>query len=109
MLLIAHFSVTTTDGIGSLFVFLTAFQLIVWRRNPGARQTLLMGLVLGGLLLSKLYTPPELLLAFVLMLVLRRDSGWNGWRELNWKPALVAWLSRYSRFGREIHLIEHRM
>ena len=88
--LIAHFSVTTTDGIGSLFVFLTAFQLIVWRRNPGARQTLLMGLVLGGLLLSKLYTPPELLLAFVLMLVLRRDSGWNGWRELNWKPALAA-------------------
>ena len=32
-----------------------------------------MGLVLGGLLLAKLYTPPEFLLALLLMLVLRRE------------------------------------
>ena len=49
-----------------------------------------MGLVLGGLLLAKLYTPPEMLLALMLMLVLEKDGGWNSFRNLNWKPALAA-------------------
>jgi hypothetical protein len=88
--IIANFSVTTTDGIGALFVFLTACQLVTWRRNPSRVQTVLMGLVLGGLLLSKLYTPPEMLLALVLMLLLRKDGGWNSLRTLNWKPTLAA-------------------
>ena len=88
--LIANFSVTTTDGIGALFVFLTACQVVSWRRNPNRTQTALMGLVLGGLLLAKLYTPPEMLLALALMLVLRRDGGLNSLRSLNWKPALAA-------------------
>ena len=88
--LIAHFSVTTTDGIGALFVFLTACQLVSWRRNPSPRQTALLGLVLGGLLLAKLYTPPEFLLALMLMLVLRRERGWLGPRQWNWKPMLAA-------------------
>jgi 4-amino-4-deoxy-L-arabinose transferase-like glycosyltransferase len=88
--LIAHYSVTTTDGIGALFVFLTAFQLVLWRSNPGIKQTVLMGLVLGGLLLAKLYTPPEVLLALVLMLVLRREGGLKRIRNLNWTPALAA-------------------
>jgi len=88
--LIANFSVTTTDGVGALFVFLTAWQFVVWRRNPGHTQTVVMGLVLGGLLLAKLYTPPEMLLALVLMLLLREDGGWNRLRNLNWKPALAA-------------------
>ena len=35
--LIAHFSVTTTDGIGALFVFLTACQMVLWRRSPEPR------------------------------------------------------------------------
>ena len=102
--LIAHFSVTTTDGIGALFVFLAAFQLVRWRRNPTRKQTVLMGLVLGGLLLAKLYTPPEMLLALILMLVLRRmTAGLSSLRSLNsappranrhgsvpWKPMLAA-------------------
>ncbi len=88
--LIANFSVTTTDGIGALFVFLTASQVVLWRRNPGAKQTVLMGLVLGGLLLAKLYTPPEFLLALVLMLVLRREGGLNPPRKWNWRPVLLA-------------------
>jgi hypothetical protein len=88
--LIANFSVTTTDGIGALFVFLTTCQVVSWRRNPNRTQTVLMGLVLGGLLLAKLYTPPEMLLALALMLVLRRDGGLNSLRSLNWKPALAA-------------------
>jgi hypothetical protein len=86
--LIAHFSVTTTDGMGALFVFLTAYQFVLWRRKPGPMQTIIMGLVLGGLLLSKLYTPPEVLLALVLMLVIRRDCGQR--TRLNWRPALAA-------------------
>jgi hypothetical protein len=88
--LIANFSVTTTDGIGALFVFLTACQLVLWRRNPRRRQTVLMGLVLGGLLLAKLYTPPEMLLALVLMLLLRKDGEWNRLGNLSWKPTLAA-------------------
>ena len=88
--LIANFSVTTTDGIGALFVFLAAFQLVRWRRDPSRKQTVMMGLVLGGLLLAKLYTPPEVLLALLLMLLLREDGGWNQLRSLNWKPALAA-------------------
>jgi hypothetical protein len=88
--LIANFSVTTTDGIGALFVFLTASQLVLWRRDPSGKQTVLMGLVLGGLLLAKLYTPPEMLLALVLMLLLRKGGGWNRLGSLNWKPMLAA-------------------
>jgi hypothetical protein len=88
--IIAHFSVVTTDGIGALFVFLAAWQLVRWRRNQSRAQTAIIGLVMGGMVLAKLYTPPEVLLALVLMLVLRQDGGWNGWRSLNWKPTLAA-------------------
>ena len=86
--LIAHFSVATTDGIGALFVFLTAYQLVLWKRKSGRRKTVIMGLVLGGLLLAKLYTPPEVLLALVLMMLLRRDCGQKG--RVNWRPTLAA-------------------
>jgi len=86
--LIANFSVTTTDGIGALFVFLTAYQFVRWRRKSGRSQTIIMGLVLGGLLLAKTYTPPEFLLALVLMLVIKRDCGQQ--TRLNWRPALAA-------------------
>jgi hypothetical protein len=88
--LIAHFSVATTDGIGTLFIFLTAFQLVRWRHQPNWLNTVLMGLVLGGLLLAKFYAPPLVLLALALMLVLKpevvtwRPSQWN------WKPMLAA-------------------
>ena len=88
--LIAHFSVATTDGIGTLFIFLTAFQLVRWRHRPNWLNTVLLGLVLGGLLLAKFYAPPLVLLALALMLALkpegisRRPSQWN------WKPTLAA-------------------
>ncbi len=100
--LIAHFSVTTTDGIGALFVFLTACQVVLWRRNPSRGQTVLMGLVLGGLLLAKLYTPPEMLLALVLMLVLRRDAtlaslAWNRLRAARSESGSQRWRRWASR------------
>jgi len=88
--LIAHFSVTTTDGVGTLFVFLAAYQFVRWRRKSGRNQTILMGLVLGGLLLAKHYTPPEFLLALALMLLIPRDCRQRS--RLNWGPALTAFL-----------------
>jgi len=90
--LIANFSVATTDGIGTLFIFLVAFQLIRWRQKPNWLQTTLLGLALGGLLLAKFYAPPLVLLALLLMLVLKPDR-WT-WRPLqwNWSAALVALL-----------------
>ncbi len=88
--LVAHFSVAATDGIGALFIFLTACQVARWRSDPSRKQTVLMGLILGGLLLAKMYTPPEALLAFVLMLVLGRDRMLWWPREWNWRPAMGA-------------------
>ena len=37
--LIANYSVVTTDGIGTLFIFLVAFQLVRWRNQPSWLQT----------------------------------------------------------------------
>ncbi len=88
--LIAHFSVAATDGIGALFIFLTACQVVRWRSNPSRNQTVLMGLILGGLILAKMYTPPEFVLALGLMLVLGRDRVLPTPRDWNWKPALWA-------------------
>ena len=88
--LIAHYSVVTTDGIGTLFIFLVAFQLVRWRRQPSWLQTAFMGLALGGLLLAKFYAPPLVLLALLLMLVLQPEGV--SWRpsQWNWKPTLAA-------------------
>ena len=88
--LIAHFSLATTDGIGTLFIFLTAFQLVRWRHNPNWLQTLLMGLALGGLLLAKFYAPPLVLLGLALMLVLKPEGASLGPAQWNWKPTLLA-------------------
>jgi len=88
--LIAHFSVATTDGIGALFIFLVAVQLIRWRHRRTAAQAALMGLALAGLLLSKFYAPPLVLLALLLMLLLDPQQARLFTTRLNWKPALAA-------------------
>lgn len=88
--LIAHFSVATTDGIGTLFIFLVAWQLVRWRHAQHVANTIVMGLLLGGLLLSKFYAPPLVLLALVLMLIVRPDEGHWLALPLNWKLALAA-------------------
>jgi 4-amino-4-deoxy-L-arabinose transferase-like glycosyltransferase len=88
--LLAHFSVATTDGIGALFIFLVAIQLVRWRRRPTQSQTLLMGFALAGLLLSKFYAPPIVALALLLMLVLDRSGTRLFSSRWNWKPALAA-------------------
>ena len=90
--LIAHFSVATTDGIGALFIFLVAMQLIRWRHRRTAAQTVLMGLALGGLLLAKFYAPPLVLLTLLLMLFLGREQNRLFSLKINWKPALGAFV-----------------
>jgi len=88
--LIANFSVVTTDGIGTLFIFLAAFQLVRWRHRPNWTQVVLMGLALGGLLLSKFYAPPLVLLALALMLILKPEGVSRRPSQWNWKPMLAA-------------------
>jgi hypothetical protein len=88
--LIAHFSLATTDGLGALFVFLAAFQLVRWRRRPSSANTALMGLVLGALLLAKFYAPPLVLLALGLMVVLTPWGLSLAPRNWNWKAMLGA-------------------
>ena len=75
---IAHFSLATTDGIGTLMIFAAAVQFVVWRRDPSRWQTMLLGLALGGLLVSKFYTLPM----FVLVLALGMVRPERPWRKL---------------------------
>ena len=88
--LIAHYSVATTDGIGTLFIFLVAFQLIRWRHKPNWTQTILLGLSLGGLLLAKFYAPPLVFLALALMLTLKPTGIARSPAQWNWKPTVTA-------------------
>ena len=88
--LIAHYSVATTDGIGTLFIFLVAFQLVRWRHKPNWLQTILLGLALGGLLLAKFYAPPLVFLALVLMLTLTPTGIARSPGQWNWKPTVAA-------------------
>jgi 4-amino-4-deoxy-L-arabinose transferase-like glycosyltransferase len=74
---IAHFSLATTDGIGALMVFATAISLVAWSHNPSRLQTVLLGLVMGGLLLAKFYTFALFGLAIVLVLFLRPKWAWR--------------------------------
>jgi len=90
--LIANFSVATTDGIGTLFIFLVAWQLVRWRHEPNWFQTALLGLALGGLLLAKFYAPPLVLFALVLMLILKPEGYSLRPLQWNWKPTLAALL-----------------
>ena len=87
---IAHFSMITTDGAGTLMIFATAIQLVRWRRDPTWSQTAVLGVVLGLLLLAKFYTPPMFLIAVGWMLVLKPGNFVLNPREWNWRKTAVA-------------------
>jgi len=85
--LIAHFSLAATnDGALTLTLFGTVFQLCRWRRDQSGSQTVLLGLVLGALLISKASSLPFFAATIALMLVLKpsliaiRPAEWN-WRQ----------------------------
>lgn len=87
---IAHFSLITTDGAGTLMIFATAVQLVRWRRNPSRSQTVLLGVTLGLLLLAKFYTPPMFLIAVAWMLVLKGEGVSLNPRQWNWRETGAA-------------------
>jgi hypothetical protein len=87
--LIAHFSLATIDGAGALFLFASVVQLIRWRRNPSRRQTLLLGVLLGGLLIAKFNGPPMFALALIMVLFSNVPAPrWHP-RHWRWQPALT--------------------
>jgi len=74
--LVAHYSVATTDGAGTLFTFLAVMMLVRWWRRPDWPRTLALGGALGLALIAKLNTLPMVLMVLGLTLVLRRE--WLG-------------------------------
>jgi hypothetical protein len=88
--LIAHFCLTTTDGVATLMIFATSVQLMRWRKHPSQAQTLLLGLVLGLLLLAKHSTPPFFVMSLMFMLVAQPGAYCFSWRRWNWRPAAAA-------------------
>ena len=89
---IAHFSLATTDGAATLFIFLTAVFLLRWRANPSLANTICLGVVLGGLLLSKFSTPVILVMALSWMLILSREGIVSKPWKWNWGKTLIALL-----------------
>jgi 4-amino-4-deoxy-L-arabinose transferase-like glycosyltransferase len=89
---IAHFSLATTDGVATLFIFVTAVFLLRWRARPSLVNTACFGVLLGLLLLSKFSTPVMFGMALLWMLVLSpRGIVVKPW-HWNWGKALIALL-----------------
>ena len=86
--LIAHFSLATMDGSAALTVFLVVLQLARWRKHPDVKQTALLAVALGLMLMSKFYAPPLFLLALYLM-TLNTADGQKHSRAWHWKHALA--------------------
>jgi hypothetical protein len=84
--LIANFSITCNDGALALITFVTAMQVVYWRRTQSWGRTVALGLILGALLATKFSTPVIFALAVALVLVLKtagvswKPQGWN-WRK----------------------------
>jgi hypothetical protein len=90
--LIAHFSVATTDGAAALLIFSTAWLLVQWRRTPNWRNTILLGVILGLLLLAKFSTAVTFVLALLWMLPLGPDKVQAHPAKWNWSKTAAAML-----------------
>ncbi|MGA9801230.1 MAG: glycosyltransferase family 39 protein [Terriglobales bacterium] len=90
--LIAHFSMATTDGAATLFIFATAWALVQWRRQPTWKSTFGFGLLLGLLLLAKFSTAPMFVLALLWMLPLGTDKIMQAPKRWNWSKTATALL-----------------
>ena len=91
--LVAHYSLATTDGAGTLFTFLGVMQLVRWWRRPDWKQTLLLAAALGLMLIAKLNTMPMVLLALGLALILRPGAAATGTLAelIVWRPGSWNW------------------
>jgi 4-amino-4-deoxy-L-arabinose transferase-like glycosyltransferase len=72
--LVAHFSLATVDGAATLLLFATAVALLRWRARPFWAETVWLGIVLGGFLISKFSAPPMVALASGVM-TMHRPAG----------------------------------
>lgn len=88
--LIAHFSIASTDGAATLFVFAVAWGLIGWRHHPSWIRTVWFSLLLGLMLLVKFSTAPMFLLALLWMLILGSERILRDPRRWNWGKAAAA-------------------
>ncbi len=88
--LIAHFSLATTDGAATLFIFAAAACLWRWRERPTLANTAGFGFLLGLLLLSKFSTPVMFLLAVLWMLILKPNGVALSPLRWNWGKTLMA-------------------
>ena len=85
--LIAHFSLATIDGIGTLFFFASVWLFLRWWRDPSHRNLLLLSLELGFFLLSKFNSPP--IVGLILLFVLAR--GVKSQARFQWNPKQWQW------------------
>jgi hypothetical protein len=81
--LIAHFSLATPDGMATLLLFAVAIQFAHWRRNASLRQTAILGILLGGLVVTKLSGLP-IVVTTVLMVLVTRQKG-IAFQPMNWR------------------------
>ena len=88
--LIGHFSLATTDGAATLLIFAVAWQLVRWRNAPNWRQTLVLALLLGLMLLAKFSTAVRFVLALLWVLVLKPDGMVANPLRWNWKKTIAA-------------------
>jgi hypothetical protein len=87
--LIANFSITCNDGALALITFVTALQVVYWRRTQSWGRSIALGLVLGALLATKFSTPVIFILAIGLVLVLKPAGVTWKPREWNWRKAVA--------------------
>jgi hypothetical protein len=86
--LIANFSITCNDGAVALITFVTAMQVLYWRRTQSWGRTIALGLVLGALIATKFSTPLVFVIALALVLVLKPVGVMFDPRDWNWRKAL---------------------
>lgn len=93
--LVAHFSLATTDGAATLFIFAGVMQFLRWWQRPGGARTLLLGTMLGAMLIAKATAMPLVLLALLLALILKPNqtasSAGRLWEQIFWHPRLWNW------------------
>jgi hypothetical protein len=87
--LIAHFSVSCNDGAVALITFVTAMQVVYWRRTQSWPRTIALGFILGALIATKFSTPLIFAIALALVLILKPRGVRFDPREWNWRKAFA--------------------
>jgi len=93
--LVAHFSVATTDGAATLFIFAGVMQFLRWWQKPTSVRTLQLAILLGAMLIAKLNALPMVLLALLLTLIVKPAGSVTATgpilEQIQWRPRLWHW------------------